>query len=253
MFFSKNLIKFKNINHCFFSRNNGFSSGIYESLNCGKGSSDSSKNIEKNLNYVSKKMGTKFKNLILMNQTHSNKVIIIDKKNKNLKKFNSDALVTNLSEISIGVLTADCVPIILFDEINNTIGCIHAGWKGAISGIVENTLNAFKKINKKNLITACVGPCIGKESYQVRTDFYEKFINESKFNVKFFTRISENSFLFDIRKYIINKLNLYNVTKIDNINCDTFQDINNFYSYRRSKKLAENDYGRCISTICLKT
>ena len=135
MFYSKIFKKFKNINHCFFSKKGGFSKGIYKSLNCGKGSKDNKKNVFRNLNLVSKKIKINSKNLMLMHQTHSNKVIII--KNKNVKKFNSDAIITKLKNTALGVVSADCVPIILYDIKNEIIGCIHAGWKGASSGILK--------------------------------------------------------------------------------------------------------------------
>ena len=140
MFYSKKFKRFHNIKHCFFSRKGGFSKGLYQSLNCGKGSKDNKKNVHRNLSLVSKKMKINQKKLSLMNQTHSNKVIIISKKNKNFKKFNSDALITKLKDVALGVVTADCVPIIIYDIKNQIIGCIHAGWKGALSGIIENTL-----------------------------------------------------------------------------------------------------------------
>ncbi len=136
MFYSKKLKKFKHINHCFFSRQGGFSKGIYQSLNCGKGSRDKKKNIYKNLNFISKKININVNRLFLMHQTHSNKVIVITNKNKKLKKFKSDALITKLSGFALGVVTADCVPIILYDVKNNIICCIHDGWKGALSGII---------------------------------------------------------------------------------------------------------------------
>ena len=120
-------------------------------------------------------MGIKRENLVLMHQTHSNKVIVVDKKNKN-KKIIADALITKSEGLAIGVLTADCVPIILYDEINKIIGCIHAGWRGAISGIIENTLNKFKEINNNNKINVAVGPCIGNESYEVSVEFYDNFL-----------------------------------------------------------------------------
>ena len=138
MLYSKNFTKFKNIKHCFYTRNNGFSGGVYKSLNCGLGSQDKQENIIKNLSFVAKNSGVDKDKLKLMSQTHSNKVIIIDKNNINNNNFKSDALITKIKNVAIGVLTADCVPVILYDEVNQIIGCIHAGWKGAISGIVEN-------------------------------------------------------------------------------------------------------------------
>tara|TARA_Y100000590_G_C15499588_1_gene931045 strand:+ start:206 stop:967 length:762 start_codon:yes stop_codon:yes gene_type:complete len=250
MFYSNKLTKFNNIKHCFFSKKNGYSKGVYHSLNCGPGSKDKKENVKKNLDLVSEKFGIKRKNLVLMHQTHSNKVIVINKKNKN-KKIIADALVTKSEGLAISVLTADCVPIILYDEINNIIGCIHAGWKGAISGIIENTLNKFKEMNINNKINAAIGPCIGHESYEVGLEFYNKFLKDSEINKKFFSKKNNEKFLFNLRDYVNNKLSNFGVHNIDNINADTFKDTDNFFSYRRSQKLKEADYGRCISTICL--
>ena len=250
MFYSKKLKKFRKIKHCFFSRKGGFSKGIYQSLNCGKGSKDKKKNVHKNLSKVSKKMKISLKSLNLMYQTHSNKVIIINKKNKDSKKFNSDALVTKMEGIALGVVTADCVPIILYDVKNDIIGCIHAGWKGASSGIIENTIKKFKKLNSKNKIFACIGPCIGKKSYEVDINFYKKFILKSKKNTKYFFKKNNNKKLFDLRKYVNDKLTKFNVN-VDHINHDTFREKSRFFSYRRSQKLGDNDYGRCISMISL--
>ena len=248
MFYSNNLKKFRKINHCFFSRKKGFSKGIYGGLNCGRGSNDNKINIYKNLALVAKKIKISPKKLLLMNQTHSKKVIII--KNKNYKKINSDAIITKIKGLALGVLTADCVPIILYDNKNDIIGCIHAGWKGAVSGIIENTIYKFKQLNTNNKIYGCVGPCIGKKSYEVSIDFYKKFLRKSKKNSIYFRKKSKSKKLFDLRKYVTDKLIKLKV-KVDQINRDTFRDKNNFFSYRRSQKLQENDYGRCISVISL--
>ena len=249
MFYSSNLKKINQIRHCFFSRKNGNSLGIYKSLNCGKGSKDKKIFIKKNLNLVSKKMNIKRK-LFLMYQTHSNKVMIITNKNKNLNKFKSDAIVTQLRGYGLGVVTADCVPIVLYDKKNHTIGCIHAGWKGALSGIVENTIKTFKKISLNNEIFAAVGPCIDKKSYEVDSNFYKEFILRSKKNKIYFLKKNKNKKLFDLRGYVTHKLLKLNIN-VDHINLDTFKQKSNFFSYRRSQKKGETDYGRCISVISL--
>ena len=249
MFYSKKFNKLKNIKHCFFSKKNGFSKGFYKSLNCGKGSKDNKKNILKNLNYVSKKFSIKKKNLILMNQTHSNKVIEINKNNYK-KKINADAIITREKGLALGVVTADCVPIIIYDLKNEIIGCIHAGWKGAISGIIQNTIKKIKKLNSENNIFASIGPCIGKESYEVDLNFYKKFLNKSRENKKYFSRKNKNKKLFNLRKFVANKLRELKV-KVDHVNHDTFREKMNFFSYRRSFKLKQNDYGRCISVVRL--
>ncbi len=250
MFYSKKFKKFKDINHCFFSRNGGLSKGVYRSLNCGNGSKDNKKNIDKNYSLVAKKIKINRKNLLMMNQTHSNKVIIIDNRNKKFKRFNSDAIITKMKGFTLGVVTADCVPIILYDAKNQIIGCVHAGWKGAFSGIVENTIKKFKKLNSSNKIFASIGPCIGKKSYEIDLNFYKKFLLKSKKNSVYFTKKNKYKKLFDLRKYVSDKLIKLDVI-VDHVNHDTFKEKNNFFSYRRSQKFKEKDYGRCISIVGL--
>ena len=249
MFYSKKLKKIKNIKHCFFSRKNGFSKGIYQGLNCGKGSKDNKNNINKNLNHVAKKMNVVRTKLILMHQTHSNKVVEIKKDNYR-RKINADAMITKMNGVAIGVLTADCVPIIVYDLRNKIIGCIHAGWKGAFLGVIENTIKKLKKLNSNNKIFASVGPCIGKKSYEVDILFYENFVSESRSNKIYFKYKSKTKKLFNLRKYVTDKLLKLNV-KVDQVNKDTFTEKSYFFSYRRSRKLMQKDYGRCISTVCL--
>ena len=249
MFYSKNLKKFKKIKHCFFSRKGGFSKGFYKGLNCGKGSKDKKKNILKNLTYVSQKMLIKKNKLVLMNQTHSARVIEV-KKNNYKKIMNSDAIITKVKGIALGVVTADCVPVIIYDFKNEIVGCIHAGWKGAFSGIIKNTVNKIKKINSKTKIFASIGPCIGVKNYEVDLIFYKKFLNKSKKNKRYFSHKNKNKKLFNLRKFVADKL-LELKVKIDHVNHDTFKEKTNFFSYRRSSKLNQNDYGRCISIVRL--
>ena len=249
MFYSKNLKKFKNIKHCFFSKKNGYSKGIYRSLNCGKGSKDSKNNIKKNLNFIAKKMSVKSNNLILMHQTHSNKVIEI-KKNNYKKRILADAMITKKKGYSISVLTADCVPIILYDVKNKVIGCIHAGWRGAFKGIIKNTISKMKRIGKNNKIYASVGPCIGSKNYEVDNEFYNKFVSKNWKNKIYFSYKNKSKKFFNLRRYVTDKLKELKVT-VDQVNRDTFDEKNNFFSFRRSSKLKHKDYGRCISTICM--
>ena len=249
MLYSKKFNKFKSIKHCFFSRKNGFSKGLYKGLNCGRGSKDTKKNILKNLNYVSQKMLVKKNKLILMNQTHSNKVIEIKKGNYK-KTINSDAIITRVKGLALGVVTADCAPVIIYDLKNKIVGCIHVGWKGAFSEIIKNTVNKIKKLNTNNKIFACIGPCIGKKSYEVDLIFYKKFLNKSKKNKKYFSHKNKNKKLFNLRKFVADKLVELKV-KVHHVDHDTFKEKMNFFSYRRSYKLKQNDYGRCISVVRL--
>ncbi len=249
MFYSKKLRKIKQINHCFFSRKNGFSRGLYKSLNCGRGSNDKKRNIDKNLNYVAVRMNVEKGKLVLMNQTHSNKVIEI-KKNNYKKKILADAMISKMKGIALCVLTADCVPVVIYDIKNNIIGCIHAGWKGAYSGIIKNTIDKIKKINSHNKIYASVGPCIGKKNYEVDTKFYKKFMSKSRKNKIYFSNKNKTKKLFDLRKFVTDNLLKYNVI-VDQINRDTFEEKSNFFSYRRACKLKQKDYGRCVSVVCM--
>ena len=249
MYYSKKLKKIKKIRHCFFSRKNGFSKGIYKSLNCGKGSRDNKNNIYRNLSFVAKKMEVKKNRLILMHQTHSNKVVEVRKSNYK-KKIIADALITKMKGVALGVLTADCVPIILYDIKNDIIGCVHAGWKGAYTDIIKNTLKKIKGLSSKNKIYACVGPCIGKKSYEVDLIFYKRFIKKSLKNKKYFSKKNNYKKFFNLRKFVTDKLNEYKI-EVDQINLDTFTEKSNFFSYRRSSKLHQKDYGRCISVISM--
>ena len=247
MFYSKKLKRFKEIKHCFFSKKNGYSTGIYKSLNCGHGSKDNKKNIQKNLKLVAKKMSVNSENLILMHQTHSNNVIEIKRMNYK-KKIYADAMITKMRGVSLGVLTADCVPIILYDSKNKIIGCIHAGWKGAFKNIIKKTIHKIRKISSKSKIYASVGPCIGLKSYEVDIKFYKKFILKSAKNKIYFLNKSKSKKLFNLRRYVTDKLKQCRV-EVDQVNHDTFAEKNNFSSYRRACKLKQKDYGRCISTI----
>jgi len=249
MFYSDSLKNNNHVKHHFFSRKNGVSKGIYESLNCGIGSKDKKEDVQKNLEIVAKNFNIEKKQLILMNQTHSNKVKIVENKN-NLERVEADSVLTENNELALCVLTADCAPILIYEKNKKIIGCIHAGWKGAINGIIENTL---KKLNEmggdaKKLVT-CIGPCISQESYEVKEDFYSIFTKKSKDNDSFFSKNEKNSFNFDLRSFLIKKFKDCGVSQIDNINIDSFAMKNEYFSHRRAKKLGENDYGRCISVI----
>ncbi len=248
MFYSKKFKEFKEIKHYFFSKKGGFSKGIYNGLNCGIGSKDNKKNILKNLRYIEKKMSLKKNNLILMNQTHSAKVVQVRKSVLNFKKINADAIISETKDLGLAVVTADCVPIIVYDVKNKIIGCIHAGWKGAFAGIIKNTIFKIKKINPKNKIHAAIGPCIGKNSYEVDLNFYKKFVSKSKNNKRYFLKKNNEKKLFNLRKYVSDELRDLDV-EVNHVNHDTFKEKDNFFSYRRSCKLKQKDYGRCISVI----
>ena len=238
------------VNHGFFNKKNGFSKGIYRSLNCGKGSQDKKKNIKKNLIYVKKKIRSKKNNIALLFQVHSSKFFFIKKFPK--KKIIGDGLITNIKNLPIGILTADCAPVLILDYKNNIIAAVHAGWKGAYKNIVIKVLNKFIKLgSKKEDIIAVIGPCIGKRNYEVGNEFKDKFIRKNKKNSIFF-KIKQKKIYFNLVKFIQNQLISFGIQKIDVIRKDTFDIKNNFFSARRSIKKNEPDYGRNISVIMLK-
>ena len=250
MFKSKKLSKFKKIRHGFFNRLGGVSKGIYKGLNCGLGSDDKIIDVKKNIEKVCQKIGCNKNNLILLNQIHSNKVHKILEIPK--KKLKGDSLITNKKGIALGILTADCAPVLIYDPINNLIGALHAGWKGAYKKIVSTTLGKFKSSgsNFKDLIVV-IGPSIGKENYEVRNDFLDKFVNQKRSNKKFF-KTKRNKIYFSLKDYIKEQLMKFGVKNIEIIKKDTFLLSNNFFSARRSIRNKLNDYGRNISVIMIK-
>ena len=249
---SKKLRRFKEIEHSFFNRLGGKSTGIYKSLNCGVSSSDDKKNVLKNLALIGKKIKSGLNKIVLLNQIHSNKFYYIKKISKlNPKKFIGDALITNKSNTPIAVLTADCAPILIFDKKNKTIAAIHAGWKGAYNGIIKKVIKfMIKKGSSTKDITAVVGPCISLKNYEIKQDFIKKFIEKDINNKIFFKKVRDKNY-FNLNKYISYQLKSLNIKKIEIINKDTFNVKNNFFSARRSKNSNKDDYGRNISVIMI--
>jgi hypothetical protein len=248
---SKKLNKLNGISHGFFNRYGGKSKGIYKSLNCGPGSNDKKINIYKNLKIVKSKINNDCKNIILLNQIHSNKFIFINKNYKKKRKFKADAIITNQKKLPIGILTADCVPILICDKKKNIIAAIHVGWKGAYKDILTRVIKfMLKKDCHIKDIHVAIGPCISQKNYNVKEDFFKKFIKKDKKNTKFFKR-RKNLLYFDLPGYIKSQLKIMKISNIDHINIDTFEYRNNYFSARRSIKLKHDDYGRNISIIMI--
>ena len=252
MFYSKKLLKFSEINHGFFNKDNGVSKGIYKSLNCGVGSKDKKTDIQKNLKIVRKKISNKSKEIFLVKQIHGNKFLFL-RKNLNIKNISvsADAIITEKKNLPIAVLTADCVPILIFDKKRKMIAAIHAGWRGAYRGIIQKVIKFMfnQGCDQKNMIVA-IGPCISMSNYEVKKKFKDKFIKKDEKNIKFFKN-NKNKIYFDLPKYVKKQVKLNKIKNIDLINVDTFNIKNNFFSARRSLKLNHNDYGRNISTIMI--
>ncbi len=247
---SKKLSKFNNISHGFFNKSGGVSKGIYKSLNCGVGSKDLVKNIDFNLDIVKKKIKCGKKSLVLLNQHHSKKIYFLNKIPKH--KVNGDGMITKKKNIALGILTADCAPVFIYDKKLKIISAIHSGWKGAYKKIVINLVLKLKKIGSKsrNLI-AVIGPCIGQKNYEVKKEFKNKFLRKSLKNTKFFIE-TKNKIYFDLSGFIKQQLIGCGIDQIEIIKKDTFDIKNNFFSSRYNTIKNYNDYGRNISIIMIK-
>ena len=248
---SKKLSKFKNIKHAFLNRSKPKSTDIYKILNC-RPVSVNKKIILKNLAFIEQKIKSNFDKIVLLNQIHSNKFHYIDRKFKiDNKKFIGDALITNKPNTPIGVLTADCAPILIFDKKEEIIAAIHAGWKGAYKGILKKVIKfMIKKGSSTNNITAVIGPCISVKNYEVKQDFIKRFIKKDAKTKIFFKKKGSKNY-FNLNQYIVYQLKSLDIKKIEVISKDTFNIKNNFFSARRSKNCNENNYGRNISVIMI--
>jgi len=247
---SKNLRKFKQLEHGFFNSIGGVSKGIYKSLNCGPGSFDKSNLISANLKIVLRKLKSTQKKLVLLHQVHSDKIFFINKKYK--KKLIGDGLLTKNKNLAIGILTADCCPILFYDPKKNIIGAVHAGWKGAFKNIGSKMVSEFKKKGTKlEDLYVAIGPTISQNSYEVKKDFKYRFLRQKLSNRKFF-KIKRNKIYFDLVGYIYNQMKKSGIKNIEIIKKDTFNPKNNFFSARRSLKNNFDDYGRNISIIMIK-
>ena len=252
MFYSKKLSKFSDVSHGFFNKNGGISKGIYKSLNCGVGSKDKKTNIKKNLKIVKRKISKKSKEIFLVKQIHGSKSIFLSK-NSNIKNKSTfaDAIITEKKKFPIAILTADCVPLLIFDKKRKMIAAIHAGWRGAYKEIVQKVIKfMFNKGCKKEDMIVAIGPSISVKNYEVGEQFKDRFIKKDKMNIKFFKK-EKNKIYFDLPNYVKKQVKLNQIKNIDLLNIDTFNKKNNFFSARRSLKLNHNDYGRNISVIMI--
>ena len=237
--------------HGFFTRLGGESTGIYKGLNCGLGSMDDKKIINRNRVLVANSMGISQSRLVFVHQIHSPDVITI--KNKPTSPVKGDALVTANKKIALSVLTADCQPVLFLDKKNGIIGAAHAGWKGAFTGILQNTIKSMKEIGgEPDHISATIGPSISQKNYEVGPEFFDTLCKDYKYNEKFFFKGNKNRFHFDLVGYSIYQIKKSGVRKVNYIDSCTYENPDLYFSYRRSVHKSEPDYGRMISTIMLE-
>jgi YfiH family protein len=241
------------LRHAFFTRDGGVSDGVYTSLNGGIGSNDDPVHVAENRRRMAEQMGVAPNHFLSVWQTHSPDVVVTSGPWRDGTRPLADAIVTRTEGLSIGATAADCGPILLADPKARVIGAAHAGWKGALTGILEATIDAMEKLGaERGGIAAAIGPLIRQHSYEVGGEFVERFIEADAENALFFIPAArERHSMFDLAGFIRMRLENAGVLMIDDIGVDTYSD-ERFYSYRRSVHRKEPDYGRHVHAIALE-
>ena len=241
------------IRHGFFTREGGVSDGIYDSLNGGIGSQDDAAHVAENRRRMAAQLGVAPAHLLTAFQIHSPDVAVAAEPWEPATRPRVDAIVTRTEGLAIGVTAADCGPILFADPSARVIGAAHAGWKGALTGILESTIAAMEKLGAdRNGMVAAIGPLIRQHSYEVGGEFVDRFIEADAENGQFFIPASRQGHaMFDLAGFIRMRLENAGVLMIDDIGVDTYSD-ERFYSYRRSVHRKEPDYGRHVHAIVLE-
>ncbi|WP_274426558.1 peptidoglycan editing factor PgeF [Chelativorans sp. YIM 93263] len=240
------------IRHGFFTRAGGVSKGIYAGLNVGLGSDDSADAVRENRHRVTMWMGVPEDHLVTLHQHHSADVLVVEVPFGD-KRPKADALVTRKPGLALGVLAADCGPILFADPQAQVVGAAHAGWKGALTGVLENTIAAMERLDaRRERILAVLGPSISQQNYEVGPEFVERFEKADADNSRYFRPSGKQGHaFFDLRLYTLDRL-LRAGVRAEALDRCTYADDASFFSYRRSTHRGEKDYGRQISAICLE-
>ena len=252
VFLKINEADYHHISYGFFTRVGGFSKNNYSSLNCNLSSRDNPQIVKKNIQIAMDLLGLKNKKLKLPKQIHSNIIEEINKKNLN-KETEADGLITSDFSIALGVLTADCSPIFIFDKNKSFICCLHIGWKGCLMDIVKNSMKLIYKYNQNiDDIIIIIGPSLAKENFDVSINFKDDFIKLNPNYKKFFSKKNRNKDLFDMRGLINFQFKILGVKNIFNINKNTYLNNELFYSHRRATHEKLLGTGRMINIISFR-
>ncbi|MGH6892306.1 MAG: peptidoglycan editing factor PgeF [Dongiaceae bacterium] len=241
------------IRHGFMTREGGVSEGVYASLNCGLGSSDDPEHVRENRRRALRKIDLPAGTLLTAYQIHSPDVLAVEERWRDGERPKVDALVTARPNLAIAVSTADCVPVLLADPEARIIGAAHAGWRGAIGGVLQATVKQMCALGAKpERINAAIGPCIGLASYEVGPEFPALFLAQNPANARFFRPAKRaGHHMFDLESYVAVQLTAMNLAEIEAAHRDTCGEDATFFSYRRSTLNKEPDYGRHVSVIGL--
>lgn len=234
--------------HGFFTRHGGVSTGIFASLNCGYGSPESHALITQNRALIAAHVGAPPARLYSVTQTHSADVLTLNSPEDYAESIKADAMVSKAKGIALGVLTADCAPVLFQDPQAGVIGAAHAGWRGAYGGVLEATLEAMRALGASK-INAVIGPCISHENYEVGPEFFETFIDESSDYSRFFTNAPQKKYLFDLPSFTLHRLRKAGAVEVKWTGQCTYAAPRDFYSYRYSQHNNQPSYGRMLSVI----
>jgi len=250
---SASLFACSGVRHGFFTRDGGTSTGLYASLNCGLGSGDDRIHVIENRTRAARHFELPADRLVTAYQIHSADVVTVDQPWPAEQSPRADAMVTDRPGVMLGILAADCAPVLLADSQAAIVGAAHAGWRGALGGVVEATVAAMEKLGaQRQRIVAGIGPCIAQASYEVSEEFAPPFLQQDAANQRFFAAGARPGKLqFDLPGYLLRRLQLAGISQADATGHDTRSEEKDFFSYRRSTLRGEKDYGRLLSAIAL--
>lgn len=242
------------VRHAFFTREGGVSEGLFASLNCGLGSGDSPEKVSINRERAMARLELAAGALVTCYQIHSPSVIEVERAWTRADAPKADAMVTVRPGLALGVLTADCPPILLADGAARVIGAAHAGWRGALSGVLEATVAAMAKLGADpRRIVACIGPCIGQRSYEVGPEFPAPFLAAHPDSETLFALATRpGHYQFDLRGFVQRRLRALGLRQVYDVPADTCLEESRYFSYRRACRRGERDYGRSLSAIALE-
>ncbi len=240
------------VSHGFFGRKGGVSAGLYDSLNCGPGSGDERASVMENRARARAALSPDAP-LVTLYQVHGVQAVTVSAAWEIIENPKADAMATDKSGIALGILTADCAPVLLADPAAHVIGAAHAGWGGALAGVAELVVAAMERLGaRRERISAAVGPCISRASYEVGPEFKPRFIAADPANERFFERSErEGHWQFDLPAYVAHRLRQSGVGAVEAVPACTYRNEADFFSYRRTTHRKEADYGRQLSAIML--
>jgi YfiH family protein len=241
------------IRHAFFTRSGGVSQGVYDSLNGGVGSNDAPAKVTENRARMAAALGVLPDYLITAYQIHSPDVVVADQPWTIESRPRADAIVTRAPRLAIGVSTADCGPLLLADAEAGVIGAAHAGWRGALTGVIEAAIAAMEKLGaERSRIVAALGPTIRQPNYEVGPEFVARFLAADADNTRFFAASERAGHaMFDLAGYIADRVQRAGIVNFEDLGLCTYAEHERFFSYRRTTKQGEPDYGRHINAIAL--